>query len=98
LTPQSARSGGQLVGILNGIRPNDRAYVRIWRQEPSFQLPGADLTDPPPSAALVLSKSSSSVGGGNTLVARGAQVAEMSISAGNYVISGSKTVQLEIKE
>jgi hypothetical protein len=38
------------------------------------------------------------VGGGNTLVARGAQVAEMSISAGNYVISGSKTVQLEIKE
>jgi len=99
LTPESARSGRQLVGILNGIRPNDKAYVRIWRQEPSFQLPGADLTDPPPSAAIVLSKSSSSVGGGGSMfIARGSQVAELSISAGNYVISGSKTVQLEIKE
>ena len=99
LTPESARSGRQLVGILNGIRPNDKAYVRIWRQEPSFQLPGSDLTDPPPSAAIVLSKSSSSVGGGgSTFIAHGAQIAELSISAGNYVINGSKTVQLEIKE
>jgi len=62
-------------------------------------LPGSDLTDPPPSAAIVLSKSSSSVGGGgSTFIAHGAQIAELSISAGNYVINGSKTVQLEIKE
>jgi hypothetical protein len=99
LSPVSAASAPELIGILNQIRPNNQAYVRVWRQEPSFSLPGADLTDPPPSVAVVLSKSSSAVGVGSSIAfSRGAQVSEVPIPLGGYAVTGSKTVQLEIKE
>jgi hypothetical protein len=99
LSPVSARSAPELINILNHIRPNDKAYVRVWRQEPSFSLPGSDLTDPPPSVAVVLSKASSSLGIGSTLaLSQGAQVSELPITVGDYAVTGSKTVQLEIKE
>jgi hypothetical protein len=98
LSPSSVRSPRQLIEILNGIRPNDNAYVRVWRQQPSFALPGADLTDPPPSVAMVLSKNSSSVGGAGLTASSGAKIGEIQIPAGGYVVSGSKTVQLDIKE
>ncbi|MGA8594238.1 MAG: SpoIVB peptidase S55 domain-containing protein [Bryobacteraceae bacterium] len=99
LNSSSVPSARELVQILNEIRPNDKAYVRVWRQEPSFTLPGADLTDPPPSAALILSKSSSSLSSGSSiLLSRGAQVAEVPISPGDYAVTGSKTVQVEVKE
>lgn len=98
LSPSSVRSPAQLIDILNNMRPNDKAYVRVWRQQPSFALPGADLTDPPPSIAMVLSKSSSSVGGAGLAVSSGAKIDELQIPAGGFVVSGSKTVQLDIKE
>jgi hypothetical protein len=57
------------------------------------------LTDPPPSVAVVLSKASSSLGIGSTLaLSQGAQVSELPITVGDYAVTGSKTVQLEIKE
>jgi hypothetical protein len=99
LSPVAAASARELVGILNQIRPNNQAYVRVWRQEPSFSLPGGDLTDPPPSVAVVLSKSSSAMGVGNSIAfSRGAEVSEVPIPLGGYAVTGSKTVQLEIKE
>jgi hypothetical protein len=99
LSSSSASSPRELVQILNEIRPNDKIYVRIWRQEPSFALPGADLTDPPPSAALVLSRSSSALSAGSSLLlSRGSQVAEAPIPMGDYAVTGSKTVQVEVKE
>jgi hypothetical protein len=99
LSPASAHSGTELVDLLNRIRPNDKAYVRVWRQEPSFSLPGADLTDPPPSVALILSKTSSALSsGGGALLSRGAQILELPIALGDYALMGSKTVQLDIKE
>jgi hypothetical protein len=99
LSPSSAHSARQLIDLLNQIRPNNKAYVRIWRQEPSFALPGADLTDPPPSAALLLSRASSATSGGSSpFLSRGAQVAELNVPLGDYAITGSKTVQLEVKE
>jgi hypothetical protein len=99
LSPSSAHSARQLVSILNQIRPNDKAYVRVWRQEPSFPLPGADLTDPPPSTALILSRNSSAMSSGGALaLSRGAQIAELPISLGDYAVTGSKTVQVEVKE
>ncbi len=98
LTPTSVRSPRQLIEILNDIRPSDKAYVRVWRQEPSFGLPGADLTDPPPSVAMVLSRNSSSVGGGGLVLSSGAEIAEIPVLADGFVVSGSKTVQLDIKE
>jgi hypothetical protein len=99
LSPASAHSGTELVSLLNRMRPSDNAYVRVWRQEPSFTLPGADLTDPPPSVALILSKPSSALSGGSTMMfSRGAQILELPVSLGGYALTGSKTVQLDIQE
>lgn len=99
LSSSSLHSARELIQVLNDIRPNDNVYVRVWRQEPSFSLPGADLTDPPPSAALVLSKTSSALSSGNSLLlSRGSQVAQLPIPMGDYAVTGSKTVQVEVKE
>lgn len=99
LSSSSLHSAREMIQVLNDIRPNDNVYVRVWRQEPSFSLPGADLTDPPPSAALVLSKTSSALSSGNSLLlSRGSQVAQLPIPMGDYAVTGSKTVQVEIKE
>ncbi len=86
------RSAGQLVASVNKLRANTKAYVRVWRPEPNFQLDGEDFPDPPPSLALILGTSQTA------LQTRNAKVAELEISAGDAVISGSKTVQVDVKE
>ena len=48
------KSAAQLISIVNGLRANTKAYVRVWRPEPAYQLEGADFPDPPPSVALIL--------------------------------------------
>jgi hypothetical protein len=88
-TPRSAE---QLVASVNKLRTNTKAYVRVWRAEPNFQLDAEDFPDPPPSLALILGATQ------NTLQMRNSKVAELEISAGNAVISGTKTVQVEVKE
>jgi SpoIVB peptidase S55 len=90
------RTTAQLISNLNNLKPNNRAYVRVWRTDPAFQLEGADLPDPPPSAALILSASQSSFAG--IAQTRNSKIAEMVIDAGDAMISGSKTIQVEIKE
>ena len=92
----TARSPGQVITTVNNLHPNTKAYVRVWRADPAFQLEGADLPDPPPSAALILSGSQSSLAG--IAQNRNSKIADMEIDAGDVVISGTKTVQVEIKE
>ena len=48
------RSVEQLVASVNKLRANTKAYVRVWRAEPNFQLDAEDFHDPPPSLALIL--------------------------------------------
>jgi hypothetical protein len=91
------------VAILNAYRGSEAAYVRVWRQQPSFTisgpLPGGDITDPPPSVALILADPSSSPTSNAALtLLRGSQVAELRMPVDNYVVTGSKTVQVEIKD
>jgi len=88
-TPRSVQ---QLVGNVNKLRANTKAYVRVWRPEPNFQLEGEDFPDPPPSLALILGASQ------NAVQARNSKLLELEISAGDAVISGAKTAQVEIKE
>jgi SpoIVB peptidase S55 len=97
LSPVTAGSPDQLIHELSAIRPSDRAYLRVWRQEPSFPLSGTELTDPPPSVSMILARG---VGPNATMffAARGSAVAEMPVDPGNYVVSGSKTIQVEVKE
>jgi hypothetical protein len=90
------RTAGQLVSTVNNLHPNTRAYVRVWRADPAFQLEGADLPDPPPSVSMILGGSPSTLAGVQQI--RNSKVADMEIDAGDMVVSGVKTIQVEIKE
>ena len=92
----SPRSTGQLIATVNNLHPNTKAYIRVWRTDPAFQLEGADLPDPPASVALILAGSQSSLAG--ITQTRNSKVAGMEVDAGDMVVSGSKTIQVEIKE
>jgi len=90
------KSVSQLISTVNNLRANTKAYVRVWRAEPAFQLEGADLPDPPPSVAMILAGSQGAQG--SITETRNSKVAELEIGAGDSVISGSKTIQVEVKE
>ena len=53
-TPQ--RSPERVLSLLNGLRSNTKAYIRVWRAEPSFTVDGRDIPDPPPSLAMLLTR------------------------------------------
>ena len=86
----------QLITTVNNLHPNTKAYVRVWRADPAFQLEGADLPDPPASVAMILSGSQSTLAG--VTQTRNSKIAEMEIDGGDMVISGVKTIQVEVKE
>jgi hypothetical protein len=90
----SPKSVGQLVSTVNSLRTNTKAYIRVWRADPAYQVEGGDLPDPPPSVSLVLAQPAA----GSILQTRNSKVAELEISAGQVMISGSKTIQVEVKE
>ena len=89
-------SPSQLVSFLNGLRDNTRAYVRIWRPQPDFDVMGQSFPSPPPSVEQILARSQPGLGA--TMLSRNSKVAELEIDAGGMVVSGSKTVQVEVKE
>ncbi len=90
-----AKSPTQVVSFLNDLRPNTNAYVRVWRTDPAYLVQGEDLPDPPPSLGLILAKAQAAQG---TWFARGSKIDELLISTGNVVVTGSKTVTVEVKE
>ncbi len=92
----TAHTPSQVIGAVNLLHPNTRAYLRVWRTDPAYQLEGVDLPAPPASVSLVLSGWQSSLAGVSQT--RNSKIAEMEIDAGDVVISGVKTVQVDIKE
>jgi len=90
------RTPAQLLAVVNNLHPNNRAYVRVWRADPAFQLEGADLPDPPASVALILASSQSGAAG--ITQNRNSKIAQIEIDAGDMAVSGNKTIQVEIKE
>lgn len=88
-TPHSPE---QLLSTVNRLKPGDQAYVRVWRAEPAFEVQGEELTDPPPSLALVLGNMQS------LQQNRNSKIGEMTIPTGGLMVTGAKTVQLEVKE
>jgi len=90
------RSPAQLITTVNNLHPNTKAYVRVWRADPAYQLEGVDLPDPPASVALILAGTQASHSG--ITQTRNAKLAEMEVDGGDMVISGVKTVQVEIRE
>ena len=91
-----ARSPAQVLALLNGLRSNTSAYVRVWRTDPVYSVEGRDLPNPPASIAAILGRSQPGASGlANT---RGTTVTEIEIPAGDNLVSGSKTIQIEVKE
>jgi len=82
----------QLISTVNRVRPNDKTYIRVWRAEPAYEVQGEELPDPPPSLALVLGSTQS------VSQNRNSKIAEIVIDAPGMMVTGSKTVQLEVKE
>jgi hypothetical protein len=93
VAPRSAR---QLISNVNNLKANTKAYVRVWRPDAAFQLQGEDFPTPPPSLAMIFSRAQSGYGG--LTQAFNSKLAELEIDGGGDVITGSKTIQVDIKE
>jgi hypothetical protein len=92
----TARTPAQVLTTVNALHPNTRAYIRVWRTDPAFQLEGADLPDPPASVALILAGQQSSSAG--ITQTRNSKLADMEVDVADMVVTGNKTVQVEVKE
>ena len=90
------KSASQTISFLNGLRSNTRAYLRLWRAEPSYEVEGESLPGAPPSLAMILARSQASLSA--TPAMANSKLAEFPIDAGDMVVSGSKTIQVEVKE
>lgn len=90
-----ARSPAQVLGLLNGLRTNTSAWLRVWRGEATYTVEGRDLPDPPRSIGMILERLQPP---GTSATARGSKIAEIEIPAGTSIVTGSKTVQVEVKE
>jgi hypothetical protein len=66
--------------------------VRVWRAEAAYEVDGEELPDPPPSLALVLGSTQSLTQNRNS------KISELVIDPGQTMVTGSKTVQIEVKE
>lgn len=88
-------SAAQVLELLNSVRPNNKAFVRISRLDTAFTEEGRDLPNPPPSLAMILSRDQA--GMMSLLNWRGSKLAEIEIPSGESVVTGSKTVQVEVK-
>lgn len=100
LSPSTVSRPDELLKELSSIRPSDQAYLRVWRQEPTFPVAGREIADPPPSIAMVMNRSLGTGAAGSAMLvsARGSTIEEIEMSPGNFVVSGSKTIQVEVKE
>jgi len=90
-----AHSAAQVLDFLNSLRTSTKTYVRVWRMDPAYTVEGRDLPDPPPSLAMILGRAQAL---GSSLNWRGSKVTEIEIPARESVVTGSKTVQVEVKE
>jgi hypothetical protein len=89
---ETPHSPEQSISTVERLRSSDKAYVRVWRAQPAYEVSGEELPDPPPSLALVMGSTQ------NVAQNRNSKVAELVIDAGEVMVSGSKTVQVEVKE
>lgn len=87
-------SAAQVLALLNHLHGNTNTYVRVWRPEQAFTLDGRDLPSPPPSLSMMLTRMQN----GTVTNWRGSTLAEIEIPSGDRVVTGSKTIQVEVKE
>jgi hypothetical protein len=79
---------------LNGLRTNGSAWVRVSRPEPVYSFGGTEMPNIPAGLAMLAAR-------GNPqplLTPQGTRVAEFEIALGTAVVSGQKSIQIEVKE
>jgi hypothetical protein len=96
LVTEPPKSPSQLVSFMNSLRVNTNAYIRVWRPDPAYDVEGETLPDPPPSVGMILARTQPSLS--STPALPNSKLAELEVSGGGMVISGSKTIQVEVKE
>ncbi|MFN7921636.1 MAG: SpoIVB peptidase S55 domain-containing protein [Bryobacteraceae bacterium] len=79
--------------VLNGLRASDTVAVRISSTEPTYVVQGQSMPDLPPSMALMLRRSPS-----GALMGPAAKLGGFEFRIDGFVVSGSKSAQLEIQE
>jgi SpoIVB peptidase S55 len=92
---QRMKNADQVVKLVNGLRNNAGAYVRVWRAEQSYRVQGSTLPAPPPSVSLILGRGRSRGSNGSTYTAK---LDEIPIRVQDAAVSGSKSTQVEVKE
>ncbi len=90
------RAPQQVFEMLNSLRANTNAYVRVWSSGSAFTVEGRDLPNAPPSLSMILSRAQ--VAATIPVNLRGSKLAEIVVPIGNTVVTGSKTIQVEVKE
>ena len=93
LATATPRDAARVIELLNGLRDNRKAYVRVLRSEASFTVRGETLPDPPPSYALILSKAQPVLG----IAGAPSKLAEFPIDTGGDVVSGAQSVTVQVK-
>ena len=88
------KQAGEFIAMLNRLKGNTVAQVRIWQADASYPAGAAELGNLPPSAALVLGKSP--LGGAASVAGLGSKVGELELNWSDAVVTGSKTVQLAV--
>jgi hypothetical protein len=89
---ETPHSPEQSISTVARLRPSDKAYIRIWRADPAYEVAGEELPDPPPSLALILGSTQ------NLSQDKNSKIGEMIIDPGQMMVTGSRTVKLEVKE
>lgn len=88
------RDLSQLIKFINNIRKNDRLYLRIYRREPGAVIKGEGLPGLPPSVLTILNSQRNA--GGISPISTSAFI-EYELPSSDYVVSGSKTLNLVVK-
>jgi hypothetical protein len=96
LEPRSGftpKSLDQLVRELNKIRKSDRLYVRLARAESGAMVKNEEMPSLPPSVLATLG-SDRTIGGYS--LTRSATILEKEIAPADFVISGQKTLTVNV--
>jgi hypothetical protein len=88
------RDLSQLIKFINNIRKNDRLYVRMFRREAGAVVRGEGLPGLPPSVLSILN-SERNTGGMSPI--HTSTFMEYELPPSDYVVSGSRTLNLAIK-
>ncbi len=91
----SPKTPAQLIRAINNLRKNNRLYVRLSRPGTAFLLHGTQFPSPPPSVAQVMANDPSA--STNVSTARVSTLAEAELEALPSVVSGSKTITVNVK-